>query len=128
MQILTSIDARRPIAHLLSGAKPSVAVRCAPLLFKLLPGLPSWLDLPYRIVFAIASLESVTIYDTQHTRPLALMTSFHMAGITDLAWSHDASTLIVSSSDGYCSLLSFDEGELGQRLSPQGLSVITRLI
>lgn len=110
----------RPIVHLLSGAKPSVAVRCAPRLFKLLDGHQSWLDLPYRIVFAIASLESVTVYDTQHTQPLALVSAFHMAGITDLAWSHDASALVVSSSDGYCSLISFDEGELGPRLSPEG--------
>lgn len=38
----------------------------------------------------------------------------HFAGLTDCQWTDDGRHLIVSSSDGYISILSFKEGELGE--------------
>ncbi len=109
--------------HLPCGAKPSIAVRCSRVLYKLIDGtkrtqigkdrlvphalgaagLPSLFKLSYRIVFAVATLDTVLvpllsscpvlrrlmaskIYDTQHTQPIGIVTAYHLAGVTDLAW------------------------------------------
>lgn len=71
-------------------------------------------QLPYRMVFAVATLDSVMVYDTESPIPLAVLGSLHFAAITDLAWSSDARKLAVSSRDGYCSIALFEEGELGE--------------
>ena len=38
----------------------------------------------------------------------------HYASFTDLTWSPDGQTLMMCSTDGYCSIVVFDYGELGQ--------------
>lgn len=80
-----------------------------------LPPLPpiSMIGLPYRMVFAVATHDVVWIYDTQQGGPLCCFSNMHYASFTDLSWSADGQTLIMSSSDGYCSVAVFDYGELG---------------
>ncbi|KAJ5676236.1 Chromatin assembly factor 1 subunit B [Penicillium macrosclerotiorum] len=70
--------------------------------------------LPYRMVYAVATQDAVLIYDTQQQTPLCVVSNLHFATFTDLTWSNDGLTLIMSSSDGFCSHLSFAPGELGQ--------------
>lgn len=70
--------------------------------------------LPYRIVYAVATQDAVLVYDTQQQTPLCVVSNLHFATFTDLTWSNDGLTLIMSSSDGFCSTLSFSPGELGQ--------------
>lgn len=93
----------------------TIAVRCCPLLFQLLPltGSPA-IDLPYRMIFAIATKNSVRLYDTQQQMPFAVISNIHYARLTDLAWSSDGTALIVSSFDGFCTLITFEKGELGK--------------
>jgi chromatin assembly factor 1 subunit B len=74
--------------------------------------------LPYRIVYAVATQDAVLIYDTQQQTPLCVVSNLHFATFTDLTWSSDGLTLIMSSSDGFCSALSFAPGELGQPYVP----------
>lgn len=74
--------------------------------------------LPYRSVFAVLTLDSVLIYDTHHLRPLCIARGLHYAGLTDCTWSADGRNLIVSSTDGYVSILSFDENDLGEVHTP----------
>ena len=69
--------------------------------------------LPYRMVYAVATQESVWVYDTQQSSPLYCFSNLHYAPFTDLAWSPDGQTLVMSSSDGYCSVAVFDYNELG---------------
>ncbi|KAK2749892.1 hypothetical protein FQN57_005309 [Myotisia sp. PD_48] len=71
-------------------------------------------SLPYRIVYAVATQDAVLVYDTQQQTPLCVVSNLHFATFTDLTWSNDGLTLIMSSSDGFCSTLSFSPGELGQ--------------
>lgn len=178
-----------PISHLPGHKKPSVAVRCSPVLYTLrqehkpvthvtldtsgdesLPSLPdpvvssnastntptvqlhsaSSTDdttksqktskgtengvnapaqsptcvfaLPYRIVYAVATQDTVLVYDTQQNTPLCVVSNLHFATFTDLTWSHDGLTLIMSSSDGFCSTLSFAPGELGQPYTAPAMS------
>ncbi|KAI0383462.1 WD40 repeat-like protein [Hypomontagnella monticulosa] len=71
-------------------------------------------SLPYRMVYAVATQDSVLLYDTQQTTPICVVSNLHLTTFTDLTWSSDGLTLLISSSDGFCSTLSFLPGELGQ--------------
>lgn len=71
-------------------------------------------SLPYRIVYAVATQDSVLLYDTQQQTPLCIVSNLHCATFTDLTWSNDGSTLLMTSSDGFCSTLTFSPGELGE--------------
>lgn len=42
----------------------------------------------------------------------------------DLAWSNDGNTLLVSSTDGYCSIVQFTDGELGKLYEEQSIQDI----
>ncbi|KAL2823708.1 WD40-repeat-containing domain protein [Aspergillus cavernicola] len=75
---------------------------------------PPVFSLPYRVVYAVATQDAVMVYDTQQQAPLCVVSNLHFATFTDLTWSNDGLTLIMSSSDGFCSTLSFAPGELGQ--------------
>ncbi|RZF48302.1 hypothetical protein LSTR_LSTR010265 [Laodelphax striatellus] len=126
--IFTRNNLAKPVAYLPSNQQYSVAVRCCPQLFALLetsggapadaPPQASVFALPYRVVFAIATQSSVILYDTQHMAPFAYVANIHYTRLTDLAWSSDGRLLVVSSSDGYCSLISFADGELGEVYVP----------
>jgi chromatin assembly factor 1 subunit B len=73
----------------------------------------SMIGLPYRMIFAVATHDSVWIYDTQQGGPLCCFSNMHYASFTDLTWSPDGQTLMMCSTDGYCSIVVFDYGELG---------------
>ncbi|KAL4878364.1 WD40-repeat-containing domain protein [Aspergillus karnatakaensis] len=75
---------------------------------------PPVFSLPYRVVYAVATQDAVLVYDTQQQAPLCVVSNLHFATFTDLTWSDDGLTLIMSSSDGFCSTLAFAPGELGQ--------------
>lgn len=65
------------------------------------------------MIFAVATKCSVYLYDTQQKIPFGLISNIHYTRLTDLAWSHDGKFLLVSSTDGYCSIVQFADGELG---------------
>ncbi|XP_053352641.1 chromatin assembly factor 1 subunit B [Clarias gariepinus] len=128
---------KRPIAHLPCPGKATLAVRCCPVFFELrakkledgsVQPLSNAFQLPYRLVFAVASEDSIFFYDTQQTVPFGYVSNIHYHTLSDLSWSRDGSFLAVSSTDGYCSFVSFDELELGTPLKerPQ-LDIITPL-
>jgi hypothetical protein len=75
-------------------------------------------NLAYRSVFAVLTLDSVLVYDTYHTRPLAIARGLHYAGLTDATWSKDGLNLMVCSTDGYISTITFLPGELGEVYTP----------
>ena len=53
--------------------------------------------LPYRLVFALATLDSLFIYDTQHSNPIVIFAGLHYAAITDIAWSLSQTTCLIGS-------------------------------
>ncbi|RXK41987.1 chromatin assembly factor 1 subunit B [Tremella mesenterica] len=75
--------------------------------------LGSIFALPYRLLYAVVCQDSVLLYDTQQSGPIAIFKGLHYAGFTDGAWSPDGQALMLSSSDGYCSIIVFDLAELG---------------
>lgn len=74
--------------------------------------------MPYRSIFAVLTVDSILIYDTYHSKPLCIAKGLHYAGLTDCSWSSDGHHLVVSSTDGYISIMSFDTGELGEVYTP----------
>jgi chromatin assembly factor 1 subunit B len=42
--------------------------------------------LPYRMVFAVATLDSILLYDTQHKIPFGYISNIHYSGLSDLTW------------------------------------------
>lgn len=129
---------KQPVGHLPGHKLPSIVVRCSPIIYERRalrqPTIrhpieegskapspnaedifeqTSVFDLPYRMVFAVATQDTVLIYDTQQQTPLCVLGNLHYATFTDLAWSANGLTLMLSSTDGYCSIVAFDEGELG---------------
>ncbi|XP_043644137.1 chromatin assembly factor 1 subunit B [Drosophila teissieri] len=97
----------------------AVAVRCSPVLYRLRPynaeKNPPIISLPYRMIYAVATKNAVFFYDTQQPVPIAIVSNIHYSRLTDLTWSSDGTVLIVSSTDGYCSLITFEPTELGDR-------------
>jgi hypothetical protein len=78
------------------------------------PSEKSVFALPYRLVWAVATTDTIAIYDSQQQHPLCVIANLHYSSITDLAWSADGLVLIVSSTDGFCSSVAFEPGELGE--------------
>ncbi|XP_012062337.1 PREDICTED: chromatin assembly factor 1 subunit B [Atta cephalotes] len=108
-------DIREPIMILPTLNECTIAVRCCPVYFVLRQDSPDALiPLPYRMVFAVATQSSILLYDTQQTSPIGVVSLIHYGRLNDLSWSSDGKILITSSSDGYCSIIHFEEGELGE--------------
>ena len=42
--------------------------------------------LPYRMVYALATQNTVAFYDTQQAEPFARVAKIHYIGLTDLTW------------------------------------------
>ncbi|XP_041067379.1 chromatin assembly factor 1 subunit B [Carcharodon carcharias] len=112
---------KRPIAHLPCPSKATLAVRCCPVFFELRqkkvedesPKKTNVFKLPYRLVFAVASEDSILLYDTQQTIPFGYISNIHYHTLSDITWSRDGTFLTISSTDGYCSFVTFEKDELG---------------
>nr|UUJ75367.1 WD40 transcription factor [Juglans regia] len=123
--IFSRKDLSRPALQLPGASKPIVVVRFCPVVFSLRGTNPAALfKLPYRLIFAVATLNSLYIYDTESVPPIAIMAGLHYAAITDITWSPEGRYLALSSQDGYCTLLEFEHDELG---SPISLSEETKV-
>lgn len=115
--IYTRQSLKQPVA-LLPSPDHTMCVKFCPLFFQLREFNeelnPPLIPLPYRMVFAVATKSSVFLYDTQQTLPFGVISNIHYTRLTDLTWSSDGRVLIVSSTDGFCSLVTFGEKELGE--------------
>ncbi|KAL1509357.1 hypothetical protein ABEB36_004111 [Hypothenemus hampei] len=92
----------------------STVVRCCPILFQLREdGFDPVIKLPYRMIFAVGTDHDVVLYDTQQIWPIARFQDMHYTRMTDVTWSQDGLLLVASSTDGFCSLITFEKDELG---------------
>ncbi|CAH1799444.1 unnamed protein product [Owenia fusiformis] len=130
----------KPGLYLPVPQKATIAVKCCPILFelnkKLRPDvdpddekLKEWekystiFSLPYRMVFAVATEDSVLLYDTQQSIPVGYISNIHYHQLSDLTWSQDGRLLAVSSTDGYVSMVHFNENELGIPYKEQPVTI-----
>jgi chromatin assembly factor 1 subunit B len=85
-------------------------------------GSAGWMAaLPHRVLIAAATLDSVIVYDSSISTPLLVVSNVHYAPISDVAWLPDGHGVIVSATDGYCTLVRFRPGVLGTPLPPSKL-------
>lgn len=101
------------------NSRYTIAVSFCPVFFELLPGSEPIVPLPYRVIWAVATQNAVLLYDSQHNTPLAYLSHIHYTRLSDLNWSPDGRLLVVASTDGYCSCVTFSPGELGTPLADQ---------
>jgi chromatin assembly factor 1 subunit B len=98
--------------------RPSTAISVNPLKYELNKmnesGDVDTFALPYRFVFAVATEDSVYLYDTQCLTPFAFIAGIHYSNISDLSWSSNGNVLILTSIDGFCTFVVFENGELGE--------------
>ena len=118
--LLTRSLGQGPVACVPTGRRPCIAVRFCPVAFELQLNAPepAFLQLPYRWVYVMVLEDAILLCDTQRTRPIGFVSNIHYQALNDASWSSDGRLLCVCSTDGYCSFLSFDEDELGQRYMP----------
>lgn len=104
---------RGPIAHLPGLRKPAIAVRFSPVKYKLQEGIEPVFLLPYRLIFAVVTQDSVLIFDTQSKGAIAIITGLHYANLTDVAWTNNGKTLFFSSVDGFISTVTLGDSITG---------------
>ncbi|KAK6111172.1 WD domain G-beta repeat family protein [Brugia pahangi] len=105
----------RPAAFIPSS-KATFRISCCPVLYKLhkkVVGNP--LKLPYRIVWAALTKNTVYIFDSQLCRCVACATNLQYDTLTDMSWSPDGRVLMICSLEGYISFIRFDEVALGEK-------------
>lgn len=105
----------RPAAFIPSS-KATFRISCCPILYKLhkkVVGNP--LKLPYRIVWAALTKNTVYIFDSQLCRCVACATNLQYDTLTDMSWSPDGRVLMICSLEGYISFIRFDEVALGEK-------------
>ncbi|XP_044757850.1 uncharacterized protein LOC123316005 [Coccinella septempunctata] len=109
-----AVETNLPAAILPTVKQCSTVVRCCPIYFELREDGPEpYINLPYRILFAIGTDHDIILYDTQQKAPFARFNNIHYTRLTDLTWSSDGLLLIASSTDGFCTLITFEPEELG---------------
>lgn len=106
----------KPVAQLPRMKKPAIAVSFCPILYK--ANADPVVKLPYVMRFAVATQDSVIIYDTAALKPLGMVSNLHYSTITDLAWHPNGQILMASSADGFCSVI-----ELTEPAEPHGPSL-----
>lgn len=67
----------------------------------------------YRIVFAVATQDSVLLYDSQQDLPFGYISQIHYTRLSDVSWSPDGRLLLISSTDGFCTFVTFEKDEIG---------------
>ncbi|KAI9004043.1 WD40-repeat-containing domain protein [Gaertneriomyces semiglobifer] len=120
-----------PVVTLPGHDKPSVAVRCNPVAYKhRTPTVPKsnasnsnnptsssstntkLFALPYRHLYALCTSSSLYIYDTSHPTPIGYCGGLHYATLTDVAWSRCGNVCLVTSTDGFVSMVEVPGGEV----------------
>lgn len=100
-----------PVIRISGFIKPAIIVSFNPKLYKL---LSETLVLPYKLIFAIGTLDSIVIYSTDNNfKPLGQVSNIHYQAITDLTWDENGQKLLVGSMDGFCSVVNFEADIFG---------------
>jgi len=105
-----------PVFQFLGYDKPATRVKACPLLWERTSSTREQNDLvqlPYRVLFAVATLDTVFLYDIDEPFPIGYIKGMHWEPITDLCWSPQGKYLLICSTDGYLSVVYFDSHELG---------------
>jgi len=129
-------DLTQPKASLPS-LKPSTCVAFSPKVFKLrgvknddesVASTNPFRGLMHRCIFCVCTIDGAMVYDTEVASPVAVISNAHYAAVTCATWSADGRTLVLSSKDGFCSFVRFDEGEFGEEVEMPKLAAETEVV
>ena len=103
------VTGQPPVATLTTPCSPAMAVRFHP---------RPWLSKSESesssfFVFVVTTVSSFYVMRSDRPKPVAFGTDLHCTAIVDASWSYDGTLLAVCSTDGYMTLVRFEEGELG---------------
>lgn len=104
----------KPILIIPFLKRPAIVISFNPNLYELNKTKQPWLNLPYKMVFAVGTSNEVFIFDTESIEPLAIVGNLHYTTLTDISWTQDGNLLMVSSTDGFCSYISIKGETIGQ--------------
>ncbi|XP_063727154.1 uncharacterized protein LOC134854728 [Symsagittifera roscoffensis] len=114
----------KPVLYLPSGRRPSVSVSFCPIKFKYRNETensenvrPNLFNLSYRLVFAVITENSVLFYDTERFEVFAKVENIHYASLNSGSWCKDGTMFVATSSDGYATICTFEESELGEKVT-----------
>ncbi|KAI1716780.1 chromatin assembly factor 1 subunit B [Ditylenchus destructor] len=104
----------RPSA-MLQSEKPTIAVKCSPVYYELRDDVKgNFLGLPYRLVYAVMTKDSVMVYDSQYSEPFYYIDNMHFNVLTSVSWSPDGKVLAISSMEGYISFVTVEHRVIGK--------------
>ncbi|TKR92581.1 hypothetical protein L596_007208 [Steinernema carpocapsae] len=106
------LNSDKPYA-LVPTRKAPFIVRSCPIMFKLLDKADNFIGLPYRVVYAAITKDTLHIFDSQHAHPIAYVENLHYNNLTDLSWTHDGKMLVVSSLEGFNSFVQINLESIG---------------
>jgi chromatin assembly factor 1 subunit B len=109
----------KPSFMIPTSGEPALICKFCPKLFRKKDEKTGLFQQPYYMVFAVATSSAVLLFSTERLQPLYGMGNYDYAALTDLTW-RGADMLGISSSDGYCSFMVFEKGELGEIYEPTG--------
>ena len=75
------------------------------------------------MVFAVATISTLFVYDTLHKYPLLRVAGCHLATINDVCWSSDGQMLTMCSTDGYLTFVRFPDHSLGKRKDSASVTI-----
>ena len=117
VHVYSRADLKKPSLIFPGFKRPTVACRFSPIYYQ---SNGNVFDFEYSMILAVASQDSVLVYDVQKQTPVFIFGNIHFATITDLSWSSDGLKLMISSNDGFCSIVSFEHSDFGVVLDTQG--------
>jgi chromatin assembly factor 1 subunit B len=110
--VFTRNNLSNPAFKITGINKPAIAISFNPIRYR---GNSQITNLLYKYFFSIATKDSVFLYSTDDLHPIAFVSNLHFSTITDVRWDHDGSKIIVSSADGFCSVIFIDPSLLGDK-------------
>ena len=107
------------VAHIYGFRRAVLGIRFNSKLFRLSTATEECnvnFRLGYRMIYAAFTMDAVHILDSTQKIPVAVVKDLHYGSITDVVWSPDGATLLVTSTDGFCSVITFEHEELGEMI------------
>ena len=97
----SDLDKCRPHV-LIPSTKATILVRSSPVVYSLREDVEeNFLGLPYRVIFAIMTVDTVILHDSQSRAPFMYVDNLHYDNLTSLCWTPDGKSMVVSSMEGY---------------------------
>ena len=95
------LDKCRPHV-LIPSTKATILARASPVVYTLRKDVEeNFLGLPYRVIFAIMTVDTVVLHDSQSRAPFMYVDNLHYDNLTSLCWTPDGKSMVVSSMEGY---------------------------